>query len=227
MVRSLIAVLVVGALFGAACRRSTGGGYGPGRSDSATSVPTARAPAPAVKSKIDVCNLLTSDDLRALQGEAYKEAQRSDRIDGDFVVAQCYYAMPTTVNSVVVNVTTAKDETGAPNPKAFWEQRFGADEEKEREGKDERAREKEKEREREKEKPKQREREEGEEKEGVPPERVKGLGDEAFWVGSAVGGALYVLKNDLFFRVSVGGGDQRSKLNKSKGLADKILKKLS
>jgi hypothetical protein len=183
------------------------------------SLPSPRPTTAPVKSKIDVCNLLTSEDLKALQGESYQDAQRSDRIDGDFVGAQCYYAMPTTVNSVVVNVTTARDEAGAPNPKAFWEKTFGVDEEKERAAKGER--------EREKEKPKERERE-GEEKEGLPPERVKGLGDEAFWVGSAVGGALYVLKNDLFFRVSVGGGgDQKSKLNKSKTLADKILRKLS
>lgn len=176
---------------------------------------------PAVKSRIDVCHLLTSDDLKALQGEAYQEAKRSDRLEGDFVVAQCYYAMPTTVNSVVVNVTTARDEAGAPNPKVFWEQTFGADEEKERKNKGER--------EREKAKPKERERgEEGEAKESSPPQSVRDLGDEAFWVGSPVGGALYVLKNDLFFRVSVGGGgDQKSKLSKSRTLADKILKKLS
>jgi hypothetical protein len=217
--RLVIAFSILGALCLTGCRSKEKGAMG---NLTEASRPSPRPSATAVKSKIDVCNLLTSEDLKALQGEAYKDAQRSDRLDGDFVVAQCYYAMPTTVNSVVVNVTTAKDEAGAPNPKAFWEKTFGADEEKERAG------EKQKEREREKEKPKEREREEGGEKEGLPPERVKGLGDEAFWVGSAVGGALYVLKNDLFFRVSVGGGgDQKSRLNKSKVLADKILKKLS
>jgi hypothetical protein len=40
----------------------------------------------------------------------------------------------TTANSVVLNVTTAKDQAGARNPKAFWEQTFGQDEEKERVG---------------------------------------------------------------------------------------------
>src|SRR5262245_519211 len=80
----------------------------------AASSPSPRPSAAPVKSKIDVCGLLTSDDLKAVQGEAYQDAQRSDRLDGDFVAAQCYYAMPTTVNSVVLNVTTAKDEAGAP-----------------------------------------------------------------------------------------------------------------
>ena len=180
-----------------------------------------------VKSKIDVCNLLTSDDLKEVQGESYKEAQRSDRLDGEFIVAQCYYALPTTVNSVVVSVTTAKDDTGARSVKAFWEQTFSKYDDEEREGKVDRDQEKKREREQDKAKePREREAE-GEEKEASPPERVKDLGDEAFWVGSPIGGALYVLKSDLIFRLSVGGaGDQKAKLNKSKALAQKILKRL-
>jgi hypothetical protein len=227
--RLTVAALVVGAVCVSACRSTGPVANSPG--SPTTSSPVAGPSAPVVKSKIDICNLLTSDDLKVTQGEAFKDAQRSDRLDGDFVVAQCYYAMPTTVNSVVVNVTTAKDEAGSPNPKAFWEKTFGGDEEQQREGKGEREREKEKARERarEKEKPKEREREEeGEGKEGSPPQRVKNLADEAFWVGSPVGGALYVLKNDLFFRISIGGGgDQKSKLAKSRTLAEKILKQLS
>ena len=42
-----------------------------------------------------------------------------------------------------------------------------------------------------------------------------------------MGGALYVLKKDQFLRLSVGGSaDARTKLNKSKMLAQQILKKL-
>jgi hypothetical protein len=229
ILRLAAGVILVAILFAAACR-SPRGGYGPGVNSSgspAASSPAARVSASPVKSRVDVCNLLTSEDLKEVQREAYKDAQRSDRIDGEFIVGQCYYALPTTVNSVVVNVTTAKDEAGARSPKAFWEQTFGGDEEKEREGKGEREQEK-SQREREKEKSQApRAREEEGEKEAAPPERVKHLGDEAFWVGSPAGGALYVLKNDLFFRVSVGGaGDQKVKLGKSRTLAQKILKKL-
>jgi hypothetical protein len=196
-----------------------------------TSTRIAPSPLPTratVKSRIDVCNLLTSDDLKELQGEAYKDAQRSDRLDGEFIVAQCYYALPTAVNSVVVSVTTAKDDTAAQRPKAFWEQMFGKYEAEDREGKEEREQEQNKQRESEKEKAQPpREREEGEEKEGSPPKRVRDLGDEAFWAGTPIGGALYVLKNDLFFRISVGGaGDQTAKFNKSKTLAQRILKKM-
>jgi hypothetical protein len=122
----------------------------------------------------------------------------------------------------VLNVTTANEGQSAHSPKQFWEETFGRDEagggEKERER--EKAREQAK-----KDKPKAGG---GEEEEGAAaPERVKGLGDEAFWIASRVGGALYVLKKDVFFRISVGGaGDEKTKLKKSKTLAQQALKRI-
>ena len=224
--RFVLYIIVFGALFGAACRSSDNGSSA-NQSSAPMNTPTPHVVATPVHSKIDACTLLTADDLKGVQGEAFKEAQRSDRLDGDFLIAQCYYAMPTMANSVVLNVTTAKDDSAARSPKALWEQTFGGDEDKEREGKGgERDREKDKQKDKAKSQPSERG-EEGREKEAAPPERVKGLGDEAFWVGSPVGGALYVLKNDLFFRISVGGaGDQKAKLNKSKLLAQRVLTKL-
>lgn len=175
---------------------------------------------PTVKAKIDTCNLLTSDDLKEVQGEAVKEAQRSDRQDGALIVSQCYYALPTSSNSVVLNVTLA-GEGGTVSPRKFWEDTFGKEE---REGKDKSRSEREREREK---KAKGRGAEGEEEEEGAPPEKISGLGDEAFWIASRVGGALYVLKKDLFFRISVGGaGDEKSKLKKSKTLARRALKRI-
>lgn len=184
--------------------------------------PGAPANAPAVLAKLDICNLLTSDELKNVQGEAFKVAKRSDRQDGDFIDAQCYYQMPTMANSVVLNVTTARESAGGRNPRDFWEETFREADEADREGRNKG------EREREQQKAKAKDRREGEEEEeGLPPERVKGLGDEAFWSASRVGGALYVLKKDQFFRLSIGGSaDARAKLNKSKMLALSILKKL-
>lgn len=66
-----------------------------------------------------------------------------------------------------------------------------------------------------------------EERESTPPREISGVGDAAYWVGNAVGGALYVLKNDVFIRVSVGGGDKEQvKIDKSKALAEKALERL-
>jgi hypothetical protein len=68
---------------------------------------------------------------------------------------------------------------------------------------------------------------EEEEKKAAPPEKIDGLGDEAFWLSNRVGGELYVLKGDSFFRISVGGaGDKATKIDKSKKLAEMVLKRL-
>ena len=58
-------------------------------------------------------------------------------------------------------------------------------------------------------------------------EPVRGVGDEAFWSASRVGGALYVLKRDRYLRISVGGaGGIEAKLKKSKTLALKALNRI-
>lgn len=135
--------------------------------------------------------------------------------------------MPTIANSVVLNVTTAREGAGSRNPRDSWEETFREADEADRAGKSKSEREREREKERaQKEKAKDRRKGE-EEEEGAPPERVKGLGDEAFWSPSHIGGALYVLKKDQYFRISIGGaGDAKTKLNKSKTLAQKVLQKL-
>lgn len=175
----------------------------------------ASSTAPPVKSKIDACSLLTSDDIKAVQGEAYKDAQSSARQDGDFIVGQCYFALPTSVNSVVLNVTSAR-EGASTSARKFFQSTFAGSTAKSGE------------KEREREKAKSGEKREAEVEESPKPEKVTGLGEDAYWLASRIGGALYVLQGDEFFRISVGGaGDEKSKLAKSKTLAQKILKKLS
>jgi len=178
-----------------------------------TPVPAPRAAptvaATTVKGKIDPCSLLSNDDIKAVQGEQPTQTQRSDRADSGYIVSQCYYAAPTTSDSVVLNVTTAAEGANARHPRDFWKKTFAdneaKDKKRDREGKERK----------------------GEEEEAVKPEKITGVGDDAYWSASRVGGALYVLRQDLFFRISVGGaGDVRSKLNRSKILARKVLQRL-
>ena len=130
---------------------------------------------------------------------------------------QCYYALPTLSNSVSVTLTEQNPQAkSTQSMKDYWEMTFGKDEHKS-----------EREREREREKKKQETREGEEEEEGAPMEPVRGVGDEAFWSASRVGGALYVLKRDRYLRISVGGaGNIEAKLKKSKTLALKALKRI-
>jgi hypothetical protein len=179
--------------------------------------PSPGSPA-VVKPTIEACTVLTTDEIKAVQGEDVKGTTPSNRTAGDFIVTQCYYALPTLSKSISVTVTERNPQSkSGQSIKDFWEQTFGKDENKS-----------EREREKEREKRKQEPRREGEEEEeGAPMEPVRGIGDEAFWSASRVGGALYVLKGERYLRISVGGaGDVGSKLKKSKTLAQKALKRL-
>lgn len=148
---------------------------------------------------IDPCALLTAEDLEAVQGEPIQEVKPSPRTENVFAVSQCYFSLPTATNSVVVTVTQKASGPNARDPREYWAATFHG------------------------EKVSGGEREE-EEKEKKAPLAVDGVGDEAFWTGNAVGGALYVLKGNSFVRISVGGaGDANAKIEKSKALAAKIL----
>ena len=59
------------------------------------------------------------------------------------------------------------------------------------------------------------------------PLRVRGVGNEALWVGGLGSGSLYVRQGDAMVRVSIGGpGSDKDKIEKSKKLAAKVLKKM-
>jgi len=119
----------------------------------------------------------------------------------------------------------------AMDPEEFWRERFH--QVQEHDGKD-RDRERDKNKARERDKDRERERvadrkrgEVEEEEEGAPPQKISGVGEEAYWVGNRIGGALYVLKGDAYLRISIGGPlDQTGKIRKSRILARKALARL-
>jgi hypothetical protein len=176
------------------------------------------------KGKIDACALLTGPEIRSVQGESLKETKASSSVENGFSISQCFFTLPTFTNSISLVVTQKGDGAGARDPKEFWKATF--DKESEGERGNERDKRSEKERKEEAKKARDRNREE-EEKEAALRQKIAGAGDEAFWTGSLVGGALYVLKGNTYLRVSVGGaGDQQTKINKSKALARLALKRL-
>jgi len=72
-----------------------------------------------------------------------------------------------------------------------------------------------------------RKREREEEKEKAPKERVRGVGEEAYWVGDPRLGGLYVLRRNAMLRLAVGGAEGvAGKLRKLKPLARKALSRL-
>ncbi len=149
-------------------------------------------------------------------GSPIKDTKSSGHSDGAFRVSQCFYTATEFSKSVSLAVTQRDPNSSAKrNPKEFWEESFGRyeGETKEHEGDKEK-----------KESLHEERRGKGEGEEGVPPKKITGIGDEAFWTSNRFGGALYVLKKDAFIRISVGGADkEETKIDKSKVLAEKAL----
>ena len=184
-----------------------------------TSTATESAHASAAPTaKVDVCSLITPAEIQSIQGEPLKETKLSGTTEGGFIVSQCFFSLPTFANSVNVVVTQKGEGTTGRDPREFWKETFDHSEnERERE----RGSKKEREQER------KTDRNEEEEKEGAPPKKIAGVGDEAFWQGSRVGGALYVLKGNKYIRVSIGGtGDQQARISKAKALVAFALKRI-
>jgi hypothetical protein len=145
----------------------------------------------------DACTLLKKEEVQAVQGEPFKDTKPSQKIAAGLSISQCYFELPTAVNSIVLSVTR-KAESGG-DPKQSWREMFHRE-------------------------TASRKKEEEEEKE---PQRIDGIGEEAFWTGNRVGGALFVLKGNCYIRISVGGaGDQAQKIEKSKAVAESVLKRL-
>jgi len=167
------------------------------RADNAAS--PALSPAAPAQPPVDACALLTAEEMASIQGQPYQEAKPSVQSHDGFTVSQCYFALPTPSDSVVLNVTQAT-AANAPALRQQWDEMFrGARSRTEK----------------------------GEQGESSPPRNIPGLGEQAYWKGSAVGGALHVLFGQTHFRISVGGpGDTDAKIDKSEALAKFILKRL-
>jgi hypothetical protein len=134
------------------------------------------------------------------------------------VFSQCFFTAAEFSKSVSLSVTQSDPASAVKrSAKEFWEETFGRydKEEKEREG------------DKEKKESLRDQKGKGEEGESVPPKKINGVGDEAYWIGSRVGGALYVLKKNAFVRISVGGPDKEdTRIEKSKALAQKAIERL-
>jgi hypothetical protein len=168
---------------------------------------------------IDACALISKEEVEAIVGSPIKETKSSERSNGVFRVAQCFYTAAEFSKSVSLAVTQRDPASAAGrSPKDFWKETFGryTGEEKEREEDKEK-----------KESLREQTRGKAEEEESVPPKKIDRIGDEAYWIGNRFGGALYVLKKDAFIRISVGGPDnEETKINKSKALGQKALERL-
>ncbi len=171
------------------------------------------SPAQKPDKKTDVCALLTRAEIQVVQSEPVEETKPSAQPSGGFVMSQCFYRTTTFAKSV--SLALAAPDPAKPStltPREYWRKQFHSREKGEEE------------------KPvagqapkkPEVEREEDLRK----PRSIEGLGEEAYWVGNPIAGALYVLKGDSFLRISVGGvREESARMEKSKALAHAALKR--
>ncbi len=163
--------------------------------------------------KKDPCTLLTSPDVQAVQGDPVQETKPSTQPGSGLVMSQCLFRTANPSKSISVALASP----GSISPRAFWQKQFAsakpASAEQEKAEKKPVAGSKKNEKE--------------EEDESTRPRAVKGVGEEAYWVGSPMVGALYVLKGNTFIRISVGGVREESvRIEKSVALARLALRRL-
>jgi hypothetical protein len=149
--------------------------------------------------------LITPEEVQTAQGSPIKESKSSAREDAGLRVSQCFYTA--TDFSKSVNLALVQRDPENPsgrNVKDFWKEKFDPYENEEP-GKES----------------------DGENEKGPPPKKIDSLGDEAYWATNRFGGTLYVLKGDAFISIGIGGtDDEQTKLEKSKALAQKALRRL-
>ena len=179
--------------------------------------PAAIGAAPAASA----CSLLTGEDLAAVQGSELAEANATALVRDGLAVSRCFFRTSDLARSVSLELTRV--DAASPDRDAVrhrWQSMFhrpaevGEREREPSRGEDDA------------EEAKERGAEESEPE--AKPEAVAGLGDEAFWLGTGAFGVLYVLEDDAFLRLSVGGpGDREAKLAQSRALAAKALARLA
>jgi hypothetical protein len=168
--------------------------------------PNASATAQPAFRQIDACSLLTNAEIESVQGEAVTGTTPSGGTLGGFPRTQCVFMTTTPVNSVSVVITQSAPKS-PPGVREFWQETFHRKAGEDRPGGDNEG--------------------EGEDEKKAPPQQVSELGDEAFWMGTQISTALYVLRGDSYIRISLGGaGDHAAKLEKSRKLAEFALKRL-
>jgi hypothetical protein len=161
----------------------------------------AQAPAvaaPHATTQPDACALVADADVRAVLGVAVTERRPAAEQARGLLLSQCYLGSGTPRSVSVAVAGSTRSGGTIVTPRAFWRAQFHGGE-----------------------------KETGEREHETKARPIAGVGDEAFWSGTRIAGALYVLRRNTFIRVSVGGiRDEQERIEVSRRLALKALARL-
>jgi hypothetical protein len=115
-------------------------------------------------------------------------------------MSQCFFATSSPRSVSIAVAGTRSAGSSRITPRAYWQRQFHPSEHEQAE--------------------------EGEHDNAPRP--IAGIGEEAFWAGNRIAGALYVLHAKTFLRISVGGvRDEAERIEKSKALALIAMKRMT
>jgi hypothetical protein len=164
---------------------------------------------PVHKASVDsTCSIISTEMIAKVQGAHFVDSKPATHDDGHFKTATCYYKLEPEYQSVSLEVIS-RSKSGARSPLELWTEKFhsgvapnaasvpeSGKTVSEPEGS-------------------------AEAEHRTPPEHVKGVGDDAFWVDTGRDGALYVLNGERIIRLSLGG---RTRQQEKKVRATEIAK---
>lgn len=191
---------------------------------------------------LDACSLLTGKEIASVLGEPLQELKPSVQATGNMTMLQCLFVTRDFAKSASLAVATpGANDTGAHSLRTFWRNQFHSPRKPEEEKRPasrktpaksafaspREARESKAAPYGESDSESNREPDREADEAARKPRPIPALGEEAYWVGGPISGALYVLQGDLFLRISVGGIPKESiRIAKSKSLATAMLPRL-
>jgi hypothetical protein len=191
---------------------------------------------------LDACSLLTASEIASVLGEPLQERKPSVQASGNMRMSQCVFVTRDFAKSASLAVATpTADDTGGHSLRAFWRNQFHSPRKPEEEKRpasrkspaksafvsSHEARESKAFPYGKSDDESNRELENEVDEADRKPQPIPALGEEAYWVGSPISGALYVLQGELFLRISVGGiAKEPIRIAKSKSLATAVLRRL-
>ena len=185
------------------CGSKSGGGNNqnskPASAQQATPTPAPTSGPGVAQSPAGACLLIEKSEIESLQGAQMRGSEPSTGTEAGMAFSDCYYTVISSDGSknLSVHLRVLRDEAQGAGGGAL--KSFWAE----------------------------RFRGAKEKKKAEKPRAVEGVGDEAYWLGNNVMGALYVLAKDRIVRVSVGGAEEvDAKVEKSRSLAEKAIKRL-